>query len=55
MSKNNLNLSSSQLKLTDYDIPVGISIIIATLGGVFYKMSLIRQIMNTRAVAGMST
>jgi hypothetical protein len=47
MSKYHRNLSNFlltsqfQLKLTDYYIAVDISIIIATLGGVFYKMSLI--------------
>jgi hypothetical protein len=35
---------------THYDIAVGIRI--ARLGRVFYKMSLIQQIMNTPAIAG---
>ncbi len=35
-----------QLKLTYYYIGVGIMIIISTVGAVFYKMSIVRDIMN---------
>jgi nitrogen fixation/metabolism regulation signal transduction histidine kinase len=61
MSANNRNLSNFlltpkfQLKLTYYYIAIGVGIILATLGGVFYKMALIQQIMNDRVVAGISS
>ncbi|MFT5805208.1 MAG: hypothetical protein ACI9R8_002258 [Candidatus Paceibacteria bacterium] len=50
MFENSRNLSNVLLtaqfqpKLTNHDIAVGISIIIATLGGVFYKIPLMQQI-----------
>jgi len=59
MSANNRNLSNYlltpkfQLKLTYYYIAIGAGIILATLGGVFYKMALIQQIINAQVV-GMS-
>ena len=61
LSANNRNLSNFlltpkfQLKLTYYYIAIGVGIILATLGGVFYKMALIQQIMNDRVVAGISS
>jgi methyl-accepting chemotaxis protein len=61
MLKSNRNLSNFlltpkfQLKLTYYYIALGAGIILATLSGVFYKMTLIQQIMNDRVIAGMSS
>jgi signal transduction histidine kinase len=56
MAKNSRNLSNFlltpqfQLKLTYYYIGVGVSIIIATVATVFYKMALVQDIMNNRVI-----
>ena len=52
MSKNDRKLSNFlltpkfQLKLTYYYIGVGVLLIVGTAGSVFYKMTLVRNIMN---------
>ncbi|MCZ6504183.1 MAG: hypothetical protein O6945_16935 [Gammaproteobacteria bacterium] len=56
MSKNDRKISNFlltprfQLKLTYYYIGVGVAIIMATGATVFYKMAVIRDIMNTSVV-----
>lgn len=61
MSKNDRKLSNFlltpqfQLKLTYYYVGVGLLLIFGTAGTVFYKMSMVRNIMNNAVATDFSS